>query len=157
MTTLIVNVNSASVLALLAASVFFLSGLLTGVWKYLCIMQSTKAEAPYYVNIAHRTSLMYAFAALLLAVLAGFSVWSERVNVWAVFWQLLFFAAAILSYILHGVLRDTDNQLAHPHKLGAMTLPGVLIQLFMWALIAAELGGFVVLMAGVWQGLWPLL
>lgn len=139
----------AVVLAVLAAGVFFLAGLVTGVWKYVAMMRSDKAEAPYYVNIAHRTSLLYAFAALLLAVFADLSAWSERVNFWATLFPLAFFAAAIFTYVLHGLLRDTDNQLARPHRLGSMTLPGVMIHGFMWALIAAEIGGFLVLFAGV--------
>lgn len=139
----------AVVLAVLAAGIFFLAGLVTGVWKYVAMMQSDKAEAPYYVNIAHRTSLLYAFAALLLAVFADLSAWSERVNFWATLFPLAFFVAAIFTYVLHGLLRDTDNQLARPHRLGAMTLPGIMVHGFMWALIAAEIGGFLVLFAGV--------
>ncbi|MDP2228683.1 MAG: hypothetical protein Q8J78_14525 [Moraxellaceae bacterium] len=139
----------AVVLAILAAGVFFLTGLLTGVWKYLAMMKSEKAEAPYYVNIAHRTSLLYAFAAMLLAVFADLSAWSERVNFWATAFPLLFFAAAIFTYVVHGFMRDTENQLARPHRLGPMTLPGLMIQGFMWALIVSEIGGFVVLFAGV--------
>lgn len=145
--------SPAVVIALLGSGVFFLTGLLTGVWKYLAIMRSERAEAPYYVNIAHRTSLLYAFAAQLLAVFAFLSVWTDMVNFWATLFPLVFFAAAIFTYIVHGVLRDTDNQLANPHRLGPMTLPGFLIQGFMWALIVAEIGGFVVLFAGVVQRL----
>ena len=135
-------------LALLAAGAFLLTGLLTGVWKYLAIVRSEKAEAPYYVNIAHRAALLYAFAAQLLAVFAGFSVWSPAVNFWATLLPLVFFAAAIFTYVLHGILRDTDNQLANPHRLGPLTLHGLLIHGFMVALIVAETGGFLVLFAG---------
>ncbi|MDQ8037054.1 MAG: hypothetical protein REI12_06495 [Pedobacter sp.] len=140
-------------LAIVASGIFFLSGLLTGVWKYLAIMRSEKADAPYYVNIAHRTSLLYAFAAQLLAVFAYLSAWDDCTNFWATLFPLVFFGAAIFTYIVHGALRDTDNQLANPHKLGPMSLPGFLIQGFMWALIVAEIGGFLVLFAGVLQRL----
>ncbi|HEX6592539.1 MAG TPA: hypothetical protein VF050_11115 [Moraxellaceae bacterium] len=150
-------VSPAVALALVAAGVFFLSGLLTGVWKYLAMMSSEKAEAPYYVNIAHRTSLLYAFAALLLAVFAAFSAWDPVVNFWATLFPLFFFGAAIFTYIVHGALRDTDNQLARPHKLASTTLPGFLIQGFMWLLILAEIGGFLVLFAGLLKTLSPLL
>lgn len=143
----------AVVLAILSAGVFFLSGLLTGVWKYLAIMNSPKARAPYYVDIAHRTSLMYAFAAMLLAVFAYLSVWSDAVNFWATLAQVVFFGAAIVTYIVHGALGDTNNQLQRPHKLGSATLPGFLIQGFMWALIAGEVGGFLVLFAGALKSL----
>lgn len=143
----------AVVLAILSAGVFFLSGLLTGIWKYLAIMNSPQARAPYYVDIAHRTSLMYAFSALLLAVFAYLSVWSDAVNFWATLASVLFFGAAITTYIVHGALKDTNNQLQRPHRLGSATLPGFLIQGFMWALIVAEVGGFVVLFAGAAKAL----
>jgi hypothetical protein len=146
-------VSAAVVLALVASGVFFLSGLLTGIWKYLAMMASEKAEAPYYVNIAHRTSLLYAFAAQLLAVFAGLSAWPPAVNFWATLFPLVFFGAAIFTYIVHGVLRDTDNQLARPHRLAGATLPGFLIKGFMGALIVAEVGGFLVLFAGLLQTL----
>ncbi len=143
----------AVILAVLSAGVFFLSGLLTGVWKYLAIMRSENARAPYYVDIAHRTSLMYAFSALLLAVFAYLSAWADRVNFWATLASILFFGAAIVTYIVHGALHDTNNQLARPHKLGATTLPGIMIQGFMWALIVAEVGGFLVLFTGTVKAL----
>lgn len=138
----------AVVLAILSAGIFFLSGLLTGVWKYLAIMSSPKARASYYVDIAHRASLMYSFAAILLAVFAYLSVWTDAVNFWATLAQVVFFGAAIGTYIAHGALGDTNNQLRSPHRLGKATLPGFLIQGFMWALIVGEVGGFVVLFAG---------
>ncbi len=148
---LIAELTPATRLALLASGLFFLTGLLTGIWKYLAMMKSEKAEAPYYVNIAHRTSLLYAFAAQLLAVFAALSAWSAAVNLWATLFPLVFFAAAIFTYVVHGLLRDTDNQLARPHRLGPVSLPGFLIGGFMWALIMAEVGGFLVLFAGVVQ------
>lgn len=143
----------AVILAILSAGLFFLTGLLTGIWKYLAIMSSEKARAPYYVDIAHRTSLMYSFSALLLAVFAWLSVWSAAVNFWATLFPIIFFAAAIFSYVVHGALGDTNNQLARPHKLGSATLPGFLLQGFMWALIVAEVGGFAVLLWGTAKAL----
>lgn len=143
----------AVVLAILSSGVFFLSGLLTGVWKYVAIMNSPQARAPYYVDIAHRTSLMYAFAAMLLAVFAWLSAWGNAANFWATLAQVLFFGAAIFTYIVHGALGDTNNQLQRPHRLGSATLPGFMIQAFMWALIAGEVGGFLVLFSGVVQAL----
>ena len=66
---------------------------------------------------------------------------------------LLFFALAISMYVLHGILRDTDNQLRSPHKLGAFTLPGVMLHGFMFLLAVAEIGGFAVLLWGFVRGL----
>ena len=135
-------------LALLWAGGFLLVGMLTGVWKYRHIMTSETASAPMYVDIAHRTALMYSFASVVLALLAERSAWSNGVNLLGVWLAEIFFAAAVASYVLHGWLRDTDNQLARPHRLGSGTLPGWLIALFMNALIAAEIGGLLILLSG---------
>ena len=145
--------SSAETLAILAAGGFFLTGLLTGVWKYQQIHASPTAEAHPYVSIAHRTALLYAFACLLLAKFAQLSVLTDIVNLVAVSLQIVFFAAAVLSYIAHGLLGDTDNQLRQPHRLGKGTLPAWLIKAFMLALIAGEIGGFLVLFYGVIVGL----
>lgn len=139
----------AVVLCLIAAGVFFLSGLLTGVWKYAHIARSPQAVAPVYVDIAHRSSLLYSFAALLLAQFAALSAWSDAVNFWAAAAPLAFFASAIGGYILHGLLRDTDNQFLKPQRIGSLALPRGALGLFMGLLIVAEIGGFLVLFAGV--------
>lgn len=139
---------TADQLCLLAAGIFFFTGLLTGLWKYLCIARSPTATAPVYVDIAHRTSLMYAFSAVLLREFVPFSPLGPTGTLWAAGLPLLFFASAIMIYIVHGLLRDTDNQMRAPHKLGAMTLPGIVIHGFMWLLAAAEIGGFAILLYG---------
>jgi hypothetical protein len=146
---IVVTANAAVRLALAASGLFFLVGLLTGVWKYCAIAAAEDARAPVYVDIAHRASLLYAFAALLLAQFAALSVWPTAVNFWATLAPLLFFAAAIAGYALHGLLRDTDNQFERPHRLGRVTLPSALLAAFMWTLIAAELGGAAVLVSGM--------
>lgn len=136
-------------ISIVAAGAFFLTALLTGVWKYLQIRASDTASAHPYVDIAHRASLMYSFAALLLAHFASLSQLSPGVEFWAVTFPLLYFASAILTYIAHGALRDTDNQLRKPYKLGETPLPTLFIVGYMWTLIAAEIGGFSVLFYGV--------
>lgn len=135
-------------LCVVASGVFFMAGLLTGAWKYFHIAHSADAVAPAYVDIAHRAALLYSFAALLLAVFATLSAWSATVDLLAAALPLAFFAFAIGSYVLHGLLRDTDNQLRRPHRLGPATVHPVAIAGFMWALMAAEIGGFAVLFAG---------
>jgi len=135
-------------LALAACGGFFLTGMLTGVWKYRCIMRSPEAQAPVYVDICHRTSLMYAFSALILAEFAGRSAWPAWVNLLGVAVPVLFFASAIAGYALHGWLRDTDNQLRRPHVLGRSQVPGVAVRLYMALLIAGEVGGFLLLFSG---------
>ena len=139
---------TADQLCLLAAGLFFLSGLLTGLWKYRCMATSPEASAPVYVDIAHRASLMYSFAAILLREFVPYSPLGPTGTLWAVAAPLLFFALAIQTYLLHGLLRDTDNQLRQPHRLGQGTIPGLLIHGFMVLLVIAEIGGFCVLLYG---------
>ena len=140
---------TAEILATLAAGSFFLTGLLTGVWKYLQIHQSPRGEAHPYVDIAHRTALLYSFACLLLAYFTRLSQLDGTLELIAVAAQVLFFALAVLSYVLHGWLGDTDNQLRRPFLLGRWQVPGVLMGGFMTLLIIGEIGGFLVLFAGV--------
>ncbi len=139
---------NAEQLCLLAAGIFFFSGLLTGLWKYACIARSPQAVAPVYVDIAHRTSLMYSFSAILLREFVPYSPLTPAGTLWAAGLPLLFFASAIVMYIVHGILRDTDNQMRSPHRLGSLTLPGIVIHAFMWMLAAAEIGGFAILLYG---------
>jgi hypothetical protein len=140
-------------LSLIAAGIFFSSGLLTGAWKYFHIARSANAQAPVYVDIAHRTSLFYSFAALLVAQFAALSAFSPQVNLWAAAVPLAFFGAAIGGYIIHGLLNDTDNQFRAPHKVGAMALPKGGLHGFMWLLMLGEIGGFAVLFAGFLKSL----
>jgi hypothetical protein len=144
---------SADQFCLLAAGVFFTSGLLTGVWKYAAIMASPGAQAPVYVDVAHRTSLMYSFAAVLLRQFVPYSPLSPAGTLWAVAVPVLFFASAVAIYILHGILRDTDNQLRKPFVLGKGHMPAALIRLYMAALIAGEIGGFAILFYGFLRSL----
>lgn len=135
-------------IAIIGSGIFLLVGMSTGIWKYWQIRQSEKARAHYYVDIAHRASLLYASASLILAVLAYFSVWSDALNLVFILGNLIFFAAAIFSYIVHGALKDTTNQLQVPHRVAQWTLPSILMTLFMSALIIAELGCTLALVLG---------
>ncbi len=144
------QLEAASVqLSLAAAGLFFLTGLLTGVWKYAHMAASPQAQTPTYVDIAHRAALFYSFAALLIAAFAALSAWPETINFWAATAPLAFFALAIGAYVLHGLLGDTDNQFRRPHRVGPMPLPRHALLLFMVALSLAEIGGFLVLFAGL--------
>ncbi len=141
--------TTAASLAILAAGCFFLTGLLTGVWKYVQIHNSPAARAHPYVSIAHRAALMYSFACLLLATFVSISQLDDRIEIIAIALQVVFFAGAIASYILHGLLRDTHNQLQRPHRLGKGQLPAWLMTSFMVALVVGEVGGFLVIFYGV--------
>lgn len=126
----------------LAAGLIFLLALVLGVWKYRQMTTSETHLAHPYVDIAHRAALMYSFATLLIAVFVELSAFSRTVNLIAAFVPIFFFVSAIVSYIVHGARRDTDNQLAHPVR-------GT--HLFFWLLVAGEIGGFSVLLAGFAQ------
>lgn len=135
-------------LAQLSCGGLFLTGLITGVWKYRAMITDADGQAPAYVDICHRAALMYAFACLVLAEFARLSAWPPMVNLIAVAVPVAFFASAVGSYALHGVLRDTDNQLRRPHRLGDGHVHGGVIGLYIHALILGEIGGFLVLLAG---------
>ena len=141
----------AEKLAVFAAGIFFLNALLTGAWKYLQIRSSPDAKAHFYVDTAHQASLLYSFAALLLARFAELSNLSVTLELWGVALPVVFFAGAIASYMVHGALRDTDNQLRRPHVMGNGTTSPEMMMGFMTTLILAEVGGFLILFWGFIQ------
>lgn len=149
----LIELSLAVKLAILFSGIFLWVGMLTGVWKYLQIRNSAQSRAHYYVDIAHRSSLLYAPAALILAVLAYYSQFSETINLICVVLNLAFFSFSIGAYILHGMLKDTTNQFKKPHQLGKVQLPGILMTFAMIGLIVAELGGTGILLWGAAQGL----
>jgi hypothetical protein len=124
---------------LLAAAAMFLWALLLGVWKYRQIFESEEAAAHPYVDIAHRAALLYSFALLLVATFVELSGWSTLVNLLAAGAMIFYFYAAVVGYVWHGWRRDTDNQFREP-------MPG--LHGFMVALMVAEIGGWLVLIAG---------
>ncbi|KHF78011.1 membrane protein [Acinetobacter sp. neg1] len=140
--------NTATQFAIVFSGIFLWVGMLTGVWKYYQIRQSELARAHYYVDIAHRSSLLYAPASLILAVLSYFTVLSDEIVLFCVIANLFFFAMSILMYILHGLLKDTTNQFKQPHKVGRLNLPEWCMTLMMLSLIIVELGATTVLLFG---------
>lgn len=133
---------------LTSAGLLFFFGLLFGAWKYAVIARSEEAQAPVYVDIAHRAALLYAFACMLLGQLCGASAWSNTVNLAAAVVLVVYFAVAVLAYAVHGALRDTDNQLKRPHRLGTKTIGDRVMLTFMVSLITAEIGAFLVIFSG---------
>lgn len=85
---------SAYQLAIVAAGIFFLNALLSGIWKYLEIAASEDGQAHPYIDIAHRASLMYAFAAILIAVFIEISELPGAVEFIAALAMLVYFALA---------------------------------------------------------------
>ena len=130
-------------ITLLAAGVIFLLALVLGVWKYRQIMTAEDRRAHPYVDIAHRAALLYSFATLLIAVFVELSAWPAWVNLTAAGVVVLFFVAAILSYVGHGARRDTVNQFENANRA---------IEVFMALLIAGEIGGLGVILAGFIAG-----
>ena len=126
-------------IVLLAAGLIFLLALVLGVWKYRQIMAAEDHRAHPYVDIAHRAALLYSFATLLIAVFVELSAWPAWVNLTAAGVVVFFFVAAILSYISHGARRDTVNQFENPNRR---------TEISMVLLIAGEIGGFGVILAG---------
>ena len=140
-------------LALLFSGIYLFVGMLTGVWKYVQISRSEIARAHYYVDIAHRSSLLYAPATLILAIMAFFSSWSESTNLFFILINLIFFSFSIASYVLHGWLKDTNNQFKQPHQLGKMQLPKMILRLAMILLVIGEIGATGGLLLGMFNQL----
>jgi hypothetical protein len=124
---------------LLLSAAMFLWALLLGVWKFRQMDASQEGLAHPYVDIAHRAALMYSFALLLIATFVELSGWGVLVNLLAAGALAFYFFAAVAGYAFHGWKRDTDNQFRRPlHGMNA----------FMTSLIVAEIGGWLVLVAG---------
>lgn len=135
------TMSPAATLALGASGGFLLVGLLTGTWKYRQMMASPDGTAPTYVNVAHRASLLYSFASLVIFQLVRVSPLPGTVDLVAVAAPLAFFAVAVGAYVVHGIRRETDNQFRDPER-------PTLLRTTMWALIVAEVGGVSVLLVG---------
>ncbi|MFZ2527253.1 MAG: hypothetical protein WAX14_06300 [Rhodococcus sp. (in: high G+C Gram-positive bacteria)] len=136
------NLGIDTELTVLAAGLIFLLALGLGAWKYRQMATSENHLAHPYVDIAHRSALMYSFATLLTAVFVELSAWPTAVNMTAAGVLVAFFLVAIGSYIVHGARRDTTNQFEHPDR--GLTVAMV-------ALVVGEMGGFSVLLVGfVW-------
>jgi hypothetical protein len=111
------------------------------VWKYK--QMATSGTHLAYPYVAHRATLLYSFATILLAVFVELSAWATWLNLTAAMVVVFFFVVAIATYVAHGIRRDTTNQFEHT---GAST------HVAMTALILGEIGGFAVLLAGFVAG-----
>lgn len=149
----LIALNLSVKLALIFSGVYLWVGMLTGVWKYVQISRSELARAHYYVDIAHRSSLLYAPATMILALMAYCSDWNGTINLLCVVINLIFFSFSIASYVLHGWLKDTTNQFKQPHQLGSMQLPKILLRLAMVLLVVGEVVATGILLLGMIKGL----
>ena len=131
--------NLAIKLSLAASGAFLLAGMLLGVVKYRRIMSSTAHRAPVYIDIAHRAAFLYSFAAVVIARLLEFSPYSLTVQLAAAGVPIAFFAVTIAGYSAHGLRDDTENMFAERNFVTTW---------FMYALIAGEIGGMIVVLWG---------
>lgn len=137
--------STDTAVTLLAAGLIFLLALGLGVWKYRQMVTSPNHLAHPYVDTAHRAALLYSFATLLTAAFVELSAWPGWVNLTAAMVLVFFFLAAIVSYMVHGALRDTTNQFEQP-------VPGMHAAMIL--LILGEIGGFAVLLTGFIRAQW---
>lgn len=126
-------------ISLLFSGLFLLNGMLTGIWKYAKMMSSETHQAPVYVDIAHRTSFFYSFACLVIARLIEFSPFSETQQVLIVAAPLLYFALTVVGYMKEGFLNRTENLFSERNFITTW---------FMYSLIAAEVGGLLLILYG---------
>jgi hypothetical protein len=131
--------NPAIKISLAASGLFLLSGLLTGVLKYRRIMTSPEHRAPVYVDIAHRASFLYSFAALVIARLLEYSPYPQWLQTWAAAVPLAFFAITIAGYAAHGLRDRTDNIFRERNFTTTW---------YMYLLIVGEIGGFAIVLWG---------
>eukprot|EP01064_Diplonema_japonicum_P023111 TRINITY_DN3355_c1_g4_i1.p1 TRINITY_DN3355_c1_g4~~TRINITY_DN3355_c1_g4_i1.p1 ORF type:complete len:153 (+),score=33.22 TRINITY_DN3355_c1_g4_i1:62-520(+) len=148
-----IKLAKATKLCVKGSIVFFMTGLLSGVWKYRQMMSSSAGRANHYVDVAHRSSLMYANASVLLAMCSQLSVYPSSVNEKAAKATLTFFGLAIGSYLLHGLQNDTNNQIRQSKNKEPGAVPVWLLEAFMAALVVCEVGGSAVLGLGAWKAI----
>ncbi len=79
-----------------------------------------------------------------MMTLAEHCAFAQTVQLWAAGVTLFLFASALVSYIGHGVKQDTENQFQKRNFTTTWS---------MYVLIAGEVGGVSVLLAGVVVGL----
>lgn len=131
--------STAIKISLVASGLFLLAGLLSGILKYQRIMTSPTHRAPVYVDIAHRASLLYSFAALVIARLLENSPLSPGVQVLAASVPLAFFAITIGGYLAFGLKNHTNNIF---HERNFITT------WYMYLLIVGEVGGVGLIFGG---------
>ena len=127
-------------LALIASATFFLTGLVLGIWKDRGMASSADGLAHPYIDTAHRAALMYAFATVMIAVFVEVSQLAAGLELFAVILLVAYFAIAILTYVIHGWKKDTDNQVRNMSTAATV---------FMWSLVVAEIGGFLIIFYGL--------
>ena len=134
---------TSTLITLIFCGLFFMTSLLSGIWKWRSMMSSPTHQAHIYVDTAHRASLLYSFACLVLVKFLEYSPYPEWLNILSAGAPLLFFASAIVTYIRLGLSQETENQFS---ERSFRTTTGMVL------LIIAEIGGFGLLFAGFLYG-----
>jgi hypothetical protein len=125
---------------LFLAGLIFLAALGLGVLKWQGMVNNRETGTAHpYIDIAHRSALMYSFATGLIAAFVELSGWPVIVNSLAAGAIILMFVSTIANYTRLGLQGKIVNQMHNPPP----SLRFVLV-----ALIIGEIGGFVVLLAG---------
>ena len=131
--------NIAIKITLLFSGIYLIVGMLTGILKYRGMMRSEKHEAPIYIDIAHRASLLYSFAALVMAKLLEFSPFPLWLQLTSTVIPLIYFTLAIASYIKLGLQNIETTQFSERNFITTW---------FMYSLIIGEIGGVFLLVIG---------
>jgi len=129
-------------ICLLFSGLFLLTGMSVGILKYVFMMRSEEHQAPAYIDIAHRASLLYSFAALVMAKLIEFSPYSQTVQIIIAIVPLTFFALTIFQYVKLGLQRQEQTQFSERNFVTTW---------FMYALIVGEIGGIALILLGFIQ------
>ncbi|WP_328412939.1 hypothetical protein [Nocardia sp. NBC_00403] len=124
---------------LLSSGLIFLWALVLGVWKWQAMTTSPDGLAHPYVDIAHRSALLYSFATALIAAFVELSGWPTAVNSAAAGTIVVLFVVTIANYVRLGLTRETDNQMRNPPSAMRFVLA---------TLIIGQIGSFSVLLAG---------
>ena len=126
-------------LSLLSSGIFLLFGMVSGVVKYQFIMASQDSRAPVYIDITHRASFLYSFAALVIAKLLEFSPYTVLIKLFISVIPLAFFTLTIMGYLIIGLKNRTDNMFRTKNFITTW---------FMYLLIVGEIGGMILIIWG---------
>lgn len=129
-------------ICLACSGIFLLTGMLAGVVKYRFMMAGPTHRAPVYINIAHRTAMLYSVAALVMAELLRYNPYPAAFQIVIAGIPLFCFATALAQYLRLGFQNTTDNQFS---QRTLTTTWG------MYALIAGEIGGIAAILWGFLQ------
>lgn len=146
--------NLAEKICMTAAFIFFMTGLCSGVWKYLLMVTSEDGRSRYYVDAAHRVSFIYAAASLLLAVFSFHSLFPGWLNVLSALTVNVLFASAIAMNVITGFKSDTNNQIRDSRKGVAGFAPLWVVNSYMIVLILGEVIGSAILGIGALLAIW---